>query len=90
VTIAQAVARPLLAGVFIYGGIDALRSASKKVGGAVRGAKKALTGSARDDDEDRPRSDRQLWGVSSLTIAFASHPTHSMNTKKPVGQRPNL
>ena len=30
-TIAQAVARPLLAGVFIYGGIDALRSASKNV-----------------------------------------------------------
>jgi putative oxidoreductase len=31
VTIAQAFARPLLAGVFVYGGIDALRSASKKV-----------------------------------------------------------
>jgi len=31
VTIAHVVARPLLAGVFIYGGIDALRSAGKKV-----------------------------------------------------------
>jgi hypothetical protein len=30
--------------------------AAKKVGGAVRGAKKALTGSSRDDDDDeRPR-----------------------------------
>ncbi len=30
-TLAHVVARPLLAGVFVYGGIDALRNASKKV-----------------------------------------------------------
>src|SRR3954467_5686 len=29
--------------------------ASKKVGGAIRGAKKALTGSSSDDDEDEER-----------------------------------
>ena len=33
-TIAQAVARPLLAGVFVYSGIDALRNAGKQVDGA--------------------------------------------------------
>jgi uncharacterized membrane protein YphA (DoxX/SURF4 family) len=32
VTIAHVVARPLLAGVFVYSGIDALRSPGKKVG----------------------------------------------------------
>ena len=39
--------------------------AAKKVGGAVRGAKKALTGSSRDDDEDEEERPRKRASSSS-------------------------
>jgi gas vesicle structural protein len=41
------------------------KGASKKVGGAVRGAKKALTGGGDDDDEDSGRERRRPSRSSS-------------------------